>query len=56
MQYLPYGGVQSLFDNQLIITTKSGFIATREVVYDHIKMTTKEFIQKFPNIMNEVLS
>lgn len=56
MQYLPYGGVQSLYDYQLIIHTKSGFIATKEVIYDHVLMSTKEFIALFPDIMNEVLS
>lgn len=55
MQYLPYGGIQSVYQNQLIINTKSGFIATKEVVYDHIKMSTKEFIDLFPNLVNEVL-
>ena len=55
MQYLPYGGVQSIYDNQLIIHTKSGFIATRKVIYDHVEMSSKEFIDRFPDIVNEVL-
>ncbi|MDE5855494.1 MAG: hypothetical protein K2H06_00440 [Anaeroplasmataceae bacterium] len=54
MQYLPYGGVQSVYGNQIILTTKSGFIATRNVVYDGKKMTSEEFIKIFPDIVNEV--
>ncbi len=55
MQLLPYGGVQSVFDYQLIINTKTGFIATKKVIYDHEEMTSKEFIELFPDIVNEVL-
>ncbi|MDE7263404.1 MAG: hypothetical protein K2N64_01905 [Anaeroplasmataceae bacterium] len=55
MQYLPYGGIQSVYDYQIIITTKSGFIATRSVVYDHQELTSKEFIEMFPDLVNEVL-
>ncbi|MDE7162029.1 MAG: hypothetical protein K2N65_04635 [Anaeroplasmataceae bacterium] len=54
MQYLPYGGVQSVYQDQLIIHTKSGFIATRNVIYDTIEMSSKDFISKFPDIVNEV--
>ena len=54
MQYLPYGGVQSLYDNQIIITTKSGFIATRNVRYDGKEMSSEEFIKMFPDLMNAV--
>ncbi len=54
LQYLPYGGVQSVYDNQLIINTKSGYIATRNVIYDGEEMSTKEFIHAFPDIVNEV--
>lgn len=54
MQYLPYGGVQSVYDYQLILTTKTGFIATRKVIFDGEEMTSKEFIDLFPDIVNEV--
>ena len=54
MQYLPYGGVQSVYQNQLIICSKSGFIATRNVIYNQQEMTSKEFIELFPDIVNEV--
>lgn len=55
MQYLPYGGIQSVYDYQIILTTKSGFIATRNVVYDGQELTAKEFIDRFPDLVNEVL-
>ena len=55
MQYLPYGGIQSVFDNHIIINTKSGFIATDDVIYGGKSYTSKEFIQMFPNLVNEVL-
>ncbi|MDE6047342.1 MAG: hypothetical protein K2M08_01575 [Anaeroplasmataceae bacterium] len=54
MQYLPFGGVQSVYGNQLILTTKSGFIATKKVIYDGKEMSTEEFIKIFPDIVNEV--
>ena len=55
MQYLPYGGIQSVFNYQLIITTKSGFITTDFVIYDGQEMPVKDFIEKFPDLVNEVL-
>lgn len=55
MQYLPYGGIQSVYQNQLILNTKSGFIATKEVIYDHEAMSTEEFIRRNPDLVNEVL-
>lgn len=55
MQYLPYGGIQSVFDHQIIINTKEGFIATRKVIYDGKEMTSEEFIEAFPHLVNTVL-
>lgn len=55
MQKLPYGGIQSVFGYNLIITTKSGFICPKEIIYDDKKYSVKEFILKFPNLVNEVL-
>ena len=55
MQYLPYGGVQSVYDNQIILTTKSGYIATRNLIYDGKEISSEEFILLFPDIVNEVL-
>ena len=55
MQYLPYGGIQSVFNYHLIINTVNGFIAVDNLIYDNNKMTSKEFIELFPNLVNEVL-
>ncbi len=55
MQYLPYGGIQSVFDYHIILTTKGGFIASDSVVYDGEKLSSKEFIERFPDLVNEVL-
>ncbi len=55
MQYLPYGGIQSVYQNHLILTSKSGFIATDKVIYKGKELSTKEFIDQFPDLVNEVL-
>lgn len=55
LQYLPYGGIQALFDHQIIINTKSGFIASRNVIYDGISMSSEEFISKHDNLVNTIL-
>ncbi len=55
MQYLPNGGIQSLFHNNLIIKTESGFIATKEVEYDGINYTIGEFSIMYDDLVNTVL-
>ncbi len=55
MQYLPYGGIQSVFDYHIILTTKSGFIACDAVEYEGKSLSAKEFIERFPDLVNEVL-
>lgn len=55
MQYLPYGGIQSVYNYHIIINCINGFIASDEVIYDNIQMSAKEFILMFENIVNEVL-
>lgn len=55
MQLLPYGGIQSVYNYNLIIYTKSGFICPKEIIYDDIKLTVKEFILRYPNLVNEIL-
>ena len=53
-QLLPYG-IQSLFDNKLIIYAKVGFIYVEEVIYDSRKMKVTELVKEVPNLINEVL-
>ena len=55
MQYLPYGGIQSVFDYQLIINTKIGFIASRELIYDDDYYNSKDFIIKNSDLVNKIL-
>lgn len=55
MQYLPYGGIMSVYNYNIIITTKNGFIFCNEVIYDNKKMTSKEFILNNKNLINVVL-
>ena len=55
MQYLPYGGIQSVFNYHLIINTVNGFVTADELIYNNNKMTSKEFIELFPNLVNEIL-
>lgn len=55
MQYLPYGGIQSVYHGKLIITTVNGFIASDSVTYDGIKMSSKEFISRHDDLVNTIL-
>ena len=55
MQFLPYGGIQSIFDYHLIINTVNGFVTADNLIYNNKKMTTKEFIELYPNLVNEIL-
>ena len=55
MQYVPYGGIQSVFNYHLIINTISGYITCDNLIYDNIVMSTKEFVLKYPDLVNQVL-
>lgn len=55
MQYLPYGGIQSIFNFHLILNTKNGFIACDLLTYDNKLLTSKEFIINETNLVNTVL-
>lgn len=55
LQALPYGGIQSVYDNKLIIYTKDGFIFTDLVEYNGILMSTEKFIEIEDNLVNQVL-
>ncbi|MDE6013390.1 MAG: hypothetical protein K2G50_00440, partial [Anaeroplasmataceae bacterium] len=52
---LPYGGIQSVYHNQLIINTKSGFIVPQKIIYDGVSYTNYEFTSKFDDLVNQVL-
>ena len=55
LQYLPYGGIQAIFDDVIIINTKSGFIATKEVEYDGLDYTVGELTVLYNDLVNLVL-
>lgn len=55
LQYLPYGGIQSVFNYNLIVNTKSGFIIPKYVIYNGVLYQTKDFLDKFQNIVNLIL-
>ena len=55
MQFLPSGGIQSTYNYHLIINTLKGFMFCDILIYDDKKMSSKQFIEMFPNIVNEVL-
>ena len=55
LQYLPYGGIQSVFNYNLIINTKSGLIIPKYVIYDDKKYQLKDFLIKYKNLVNLVL-
>ncbi len=55
LQLLPFGGIQSVFNYNIIINCRNGFISSDKVIYDGQEMSAKEFILMFDNIVNEVL-
>ncbi len=55
MQYLPFGGVQAVINYHLIINTLKGFMFCDILIYDDEIMSSKQFIEMFPTIVNEVL-
>ena len=55
MQYLPNGGIQSIYNYHIIINTLKGFMFCDILIYDDKKMSSKQFIEMFSNIVNEVL-
>ena len=55
MQYLPYGGIQAVINNQLIINCKDGFITCKYVIYNGKELSLAEFISQNKNLVNVVL-
>lgn len=57
LQFLPNGGIQSVFGYILIIKVKNGFLGVDELIYKGQKMSSKEFIElkKDTNLVNQVL-
>lgn len=55
LQLLPLGGIQSVFNYLIILNCLNGFISSSSVIYDDQEMSSKNFILKYPNLVNEVL-
>ena len=55
MQYLPNGGIQMIINNQMVISTNIGYLATKEVEYDGVLHTINDLSSKYKNLVNLVL-
>lgn len=55
LQYLPYGGIQSVFHGKLIINTRSGFITPTSIIYQDKVYSNEEFTQQYTGLVNQVL-
>ena len=55
MQYVPNGGIQSLFGGNIIIKTQYGYYYPQSVIYGGKRYEPKEFIDKYENISYAVL-
>ncbi len=55
MQYLPFGGIQMIYNNQMVINTNIGYIATKEVEYDGKIYSIEKFSNLYPHLVNLVL-
>ncbi len=54
-QLLPSGGIQTLFEDKMIIKINDGFIAVEEVIYDNKLYSISEFSKLYDNLINTVL-
>ena len=57
LQYLPNGGIQSLYHGFLIVKVNNGFLKVSEVAFNKEKLTSDDFIKKVgeENLANRVL-
>lgn len=44
LQFLPYGGIQSLNKNKIIVALKNGYLEVSELIYKDEEMTSIVFI------------
>lgn len=56
MQYLPFGGIQSVFNYNLIIHFKNGYFNPSKILYDGKEISIKEFINTNKELVNLVLA
>jgi hypothetical protein len=55
MQLLPYGGIQSVYNYNLIIHFKNGYFKPSSIVYEDKEISVKEFIENNENLVNVIL-
>jgi hypothetical protein len=55
MQYLPYGGIQSVYDYNLIIHFKNGYFKPCEIIYNGKEISVKDFIIQNTDLVNTIL-
>ncbi len=55
LQYLPSGGVQTIYNDELVIRINDGYIACKEVIYDNKYYLINDFYKLNYNIINTIL-
>ncbi len=57
LQYLPNGGIQSLFNYNLIIKVNNGFLVVTKLIYEKEEMSSQKFISLIgeEKLINQVL-
>ncbi len=55
LQYLPSGGIQLIYNDELVIRINDGFIACKEVIYDNKNYLINDFYKIHNNLINTIL-
>lgn len=57
LQYLPNGGIQSLFHGYLIIKVNNGFLKVKKLIYKNVTFSSINFIKEVGeiNLINQIL-
>ena len=57
LQYLPNGGIQSLFHGYLIIKVNNGFLKVIKLIYKNVTFSSINFIKEVGeiNLINQIL-
>ena len=55
LQLLPYGGIQSVFNYNLIIHFKNGYFYPEKLIYNNNEISVKEFIKTNTDLVNYIL-
>lgn len=56
LQYLPNGGIQSLFHGYLIIKVNNGFLKVKKLIYKNVTFSSINFIKEVGeiNLINQI--